>query len=98
MSQKPQTSEWAGQIWLPFKVLAGDTGAPRIVDALGKPVCAFGNQANHRGFGWAWTVARTIVRCVNEQWREQRVARQPHHRVKRATHTPTNILPQEAEK
>lgn len=64
-------SEQVDQIRLPFKVLAGDTGAPRIVDALGKPVCAFGNQANHRGFGWAWTVARMIVRYVNKQWREE---------------------------
>jgi len=50
----------------PLRVIKGRThGAPRIVDADGEPVCSFGNQARHRGYAWAWVVAREIVRAVN---------------------------------
>ena len=51
----------------PLRVeLATVAGIPRIVDADGKPVCSFGNQARHRGTEWAWAAARQIVEAVNE--------------------------------
>ena len=38
----------------PLRVIQGsDRNVPRIVDADGKPVCSFGNQARHRGYAWA---------------------------------------------
>lgn len=50
----------------PLRVEEGSSyGSPRIVDADGKPVCSFGNQARHRGHDWAWAAARQIVKAVN---------------------------------
>lgn len=51
----------------PLRVEKGSTQtfAPRIVDADGKPVCSFGNQARHRGYDWAWKAAAEIVKAVN---------------------------------
>ena len=50
----------------PLRVEQGSTmGVPRIVDAYGKPVCSFGNQARHRGYDWAWKAAAEIVEAVN---------------------------------
>lgn len=50
----------------PLRIEEGSThDVPRIVDANGKPVCSFGNQARHRGRTWAWKAANEIKEAVN---------------------------------
>lgn len=56
----------------PLRVVKGSYGYPRIVDVDGKPICSFGNQARHRGYAWAWGVAREIVSAVNLRYNATR--------------------------
>ena len=58
-----------GTPWKVIESFGKRTPGPTIVDCNGKPVMSFGNQSHWRGAAWAWTVARLIVRSVNEATR-----------------------------